>query len=197
MRIIIKPLKLLCAIIIFAALQLYCSNNSNQENDYMSLIKDLKSNDLKTVREAIYELHMLSTSAIPYLIEEIDDTSRTYINLMDPFASTLSLGTCNQGVLAAYMIELVFRREELIKSENYSLDVLFPFINQPGITNYIFRSGVIVKRKGEYLTYEDMQKIKAYFKFWWHENKDESIVKLRVEWRKDNHPLNDTEYQWR
>ncbi len=167
----------------------------NKTSDLTTLIDTLKSESLQHRQKAFVELHAMGKKAIPDLIEAIDDNDTTFIFMQNPASYNFETGALTNyaGILPAYVIELILARDKLKVSGQG--DSLWVFSGDP--QNYIFDSGVIVKKEGGPLTYRDMKKIAEIYRTWWKQNKNRSIEGLRDEWKNNVRPLTGSDYFWK
>jgi hypothetical protein len=201
--------------IIAAALVLFCSAIASAQRPTVKLKLDIlgQGGSFCETRAAIVALHEMGTEALPALIARINDQSKsvTPTMLQNPLSSQIApeqLHEGYQGVLYAYVVELILGRTHL--SKNYS-HCGFLLGNDE---EYLCKYGVIRKRDGAIqpgdapaqtrpdlketkpVDASDLEQIRSTYLAWWALNANRPLEQLRADWQAGTRPLGGSKYQW-
>ncbi len=168
--------------------------NNGRGDEIRQLVSKLERNSPQERRDAILSLHHFGKDAIPFLIDNITNSKDLYVMLVNPRNSDVRLALeakTYEGILAAYVIELILNREQIKLDKNDNPQFLLG--NNPD--NYVFWEGVIRKNKG-LATGADLPRIRRLYQKWWDMNKSETIEKLREKQKSGAHVLNRKPYYW-
>ena len=156
-------------------------------------IKMLSSDDLFDNKRAIVSLYMMGKSAIPKLIEKIDDSNIVLFDLGDPTSSSWQKEDTEKrlGSIAAYLIEWILAIDDI------NLDDIMesPFFLGNDIENYIYPVGSIVIEERR-VSAGDLVVVKGLYEDWWRRNSAKELSELRLEWRQGIRPLSGTVFSW-
>jgi hypothetical protein len=156
-------------------------------------LETLKSGRNCPRRAAIVALHQMGKTAIPLLIDHINDSDvapSSTLMLANPILSSAPASQKDElsGVINAYVVELILASETLRDEKDCT------FLLSEG--DYAYGWGVIMK-DGEVISATDLAPVKQQYLQWWGKNHNKSLSTLRVEWKKRIRPLTGSEYHWR
>lgn len=179
------------------------------------LISKIDSGSNKGRCEAFFSIYELGKTAIPYLIERIDEPRLESFGLKSPnvhlsLQGESSINYKPLGVLYAYMVDFILLKNDLNKvtcADNQQ-EVL-PI----GPIHFVSRYGMIAKGEGvtskigkvhnfeelllKDLTPDDMKEIKQHYSKWWLNNERHDLENLRLNYiKKISTPLSGTVYFW-
>jgi hypothetical protein len=153
----------------------------------------LKSGTICERRAAIVALHRLGKSAIPALIDHIDDggvAASSTLMLANPLLSYVPPGSLRDefsGVIYAYVIELILARDTLRDDKDCT------FLLNNG--DYAYPHGLIMKGNN-IISATELAQVKQAYLGWWVKNRNENLASLRLEWKKSVRPLTGSGYSW-
>jgi hypothetical protein len=157
-----------------------------------SEINNLKHGDARQRKAAMFALHETGMNALPLLIESIDDTEPfDQILLANPLLSYIppeALKKTHVGILSAYTVELILGRKALRGNPHD-----FTFLVGP--EDCVYNYGML-KRVGESVSHEDLERIKDIYVKWWEAHKGMTLEQLRQEWSDNKRPLTGSAYKW-
>jgi hypothetical protein len=163
------------------------------EENVQQYLNTLKSGTICARRKAIFALHHLGKSAIPLLIDHIDDrqvASKSTLMLANPILSYAPPGSQRDefsGVIYAYVVELILARRSLHD------DLDCTFILSTG--EFAYPHGLII-RDSKVISATDLAQVKQVYSRWWEENRHKSLAALRLDWEKSVRPLTGSQYNW-
>jgi hypothetical protein len=144
-------------------------------------------------KEKIHELYALRENAIPKLIEEIGSLQKQPFILSAPKNSNIEGPlNCYCGVVAAYMIETILAKENLVL-ENPSPGFFLGTQDE----DYVYRQGIITRNNGYRLESSDLRRIQRLYLRWWQKNKEMSLEEMRNSWQIGLRPLSNSTYRWK
>ena len=198
--------------IIAAVLVLCFSAIASAQRPTVKLQLDMlgQGGSLCETRAAIVTLHELGAEALPALIARINNQSKSVTTLMLPNPSSSQIAPEQlhegyQGLLYAYVVELILGRTHL--SKNYShCDFLLGNEEE-----YFCKYGVIRKRDSagdapahtwpdltetKPVDASDLEQIRSTYLAWWALNANRPLEQLRTDWQAGKRPLRGSKYQW-
>lgn len=164
------------------------------EEDLMGYIKGLRGDSSISQKEAILELFKNGKDSIPSLIDSIECNKKIMLMFTNPRLSFRRDDVMNgyAGIASAYVIEFILAKDRIDERAYWSGF----FLLGSDIDNYIYSTGVIIKKNGDSIRSSDLSKIRLIYKIWWKKNRDKPIEVLREEWKQNNRPLTGSKYRW-
>ncbi len=180
---------IICIICCFVILMsCHIKTSKNKENKLIIYLQD----SLMT-EKAQSEIYKYAKEAIPYLINNMDKNQQTSLTqFINPIESNIPKFIMNNqiGIRYAYLIELILSKDS-IETVNKTWNKEEDWLHWAEQTKpyRIYNIGIIVKQDKyhktilEPLTPKDMVVIKKMYLNWWKKNKQNSIEKLRDDYR--------------
>lgn len=144
---------------------------------------------------AVRHLLSLEESAVRLLIADIPSDQVTPVILNAPMSSAVRGPLWRYcGVVAAYLVETMLSKTELILEE--PVDQGTGFFLGTDNRDYVYGQGVIVRSDGTLISSTDLKRIHELYLRWWDARRGESLEEMRRDWREGSRPLTGSEFHW-
>jgi len=175
--------RILC--VVFSILLFIMCTPGRQNN----LLDMLFNDNQDIVKRAIIAFHKMGKSAIPLLIDSIDNARPMKIILESPRNSTIEIAR-PRGFVAAYLIEWILAIDHIDPDDMMKS----PYLLGNDLNNYIYSPCIVID--GREALAEDLIVIKKLYQEWWRNNSFKELDELRHEWKQNIRPLSGTAFSW-
>lgn len=124
---------------------------------------------------------------------QLGNRKRVLARLNDPQSSANQNIYSSVGILSAFIIELIVRRDSLKIDRKDKIITLLGGNSD----NYPFWEGLIVKSDYAKLKDEDLGEIQEIYQSWWERNREKSIEELRRNSKDGASILQGTKFKWK